>query len=69
MATLDSALDPNSEEYRQNREALLTAVDEFRAIEQAVVDTAESKRAKFESVASCYPMSESHGCWMPARLF
>ena len=39
MSVIESALDPNSEEYRQNREALLAAVEEFRAIEQAVVDT------------------------------
>lgn len=55
MATLDSALDPNSEEYRQNRDALLAAVEEFRAIEQAVVDTAESKRAKFEKRGQLLP--------------
>jgi geranyl-CoA carboxylase beta subunit len=55
MATLDSAIDPNSEEYRQNREALLAAIEEFRAIEQAVVDTAESKRAKFEKRGQLLP--------------
>jgi len=55
MSVIESALDPNSEEYRQNREALLAAVEEFRAIEQAVVDTAEGKRAKFEKRGQLLP--------------
>lgn len=55
MSVIESALDPNSEEYRQNRDALLAAVEEFRAIEQAVVDTAESKRAKFEKRGQLLP--------------
>ncbi len=55
MSVIESALDPNSEEYRQNRNALLAAVEEFRAIEQAVVDTAEGKRAKFEKRGQLLP--------------
>ncbi|MEH6784810.1 MAG: acyl-CoA carboxylase subunit beta [Alcanivorax jadensis] len=55
MSVIESALDPNSEEYRQNRDALLAAVEEFRAIEQAVVDTAEGKRAKFEKRGQLLP--------------
>ncbi|MDF1638795.1 acyl-CoA carboxylase subunit beta [Alcanivorax jadensis] len=55
MSVIESTLDPNSEEYRQNRDALLAAVEEFRAIEQAVVDTAEGKRAKFEKRGQLLP--------------
>jgi len=55
MSVIESALDPNSEEYQQNRDALLAAVEEFRAIEQAVVDTAEGKRAKFEKRGQLLP--------------
>ncbi len=55
MSVIESALDTQSEEYRQNREALLAAVAEFRAIEQQVVDTAESKRPKFEKRGQLLP--------------
>ena len=55
MPVLESALDPNSEEYRQNRDALLQAVEEFRAIEQQVRDTAEGKREKFEKRGQLLP--------------
>ncbi|MCK5886272.1 MAG: acyl-CoA carboxylase subunit beta [Alcanivorax sp.] len=55
MSVIESALDPNSGEYWQNRDALLAAVEEFRAIEQAVVDTAEGKRAKFEKRGQLLP--------------
>ncbi|KGD66637.1 acetyl-CoA carboxylase [Alcanivorax nanhaiticus] len=55
MPVIESALDTQSEEYRQNREALLAAVAEFRAIEQQVVDTAESKRPKFEKRGQLLP--------------
>ncbi|EKF75290.1 acetyl-CoA carboxylase [Alcanivorax hongdengensis A-11-3] len=55
MSVIESALDTHGEEYRQNREALLAAVEEFRAIEQQVVDTAEGKRAKFEKRGQLLP--------------
>ena len=55
MSAIESALDTNSEEYRHNREALLAAVEAFRAIEQKVVDTAEGKRAKFEKRGQLLP--------------
>jgi len=55
MPVLESTLDPNSEEYRQNRDALLQAVEEFRAIEQQVRDTAEGKREKFEKRGQLLP--------------
>ena len=55
MSVIESALDTQSEEYCQNREALLAAVAEFRSIEQKVVDTAESKRPKFEKRGQLLP--------------
>ena len=56
MAVIDSTLDTQSEEYQQNRDALLAAIEEFRAIEQKVVDTAESKRPKFDKRGQLLPI-------------
>lgn len=55
MATLTSDIDRNSDDYHANREALQQAIDEFRAIEQKVMDTAESKRAKFDKRGQLLP--------------
>ncbi|MZR62179.1 acyl-CoA carboxylase subunit beta [Alcanivorax sp. DP30] len=55
MSVIESALDTQSEEYRQNREALLAALAEFRGIEQAVMDATESKRPKFEKRGQLLP--------------
>lgn len=55
MPVLESDLDTQSEAYRLNREALLHAIEEFRAIEQTVLDTSESKRARFEKRGQLLP--------------
>ena len=48
MAVIESEIDTGSEEFAANRQAMLKAVEEFRAIEQQVIDKSESQRAKFE---------------------
>ena len=55
MPVIESGLDTQSEAYAQNRQALLEAVAQFRAIEQQVLDTAESKREKFEKRGQLLP--------------
>ena len=56
MAVIDSTLDTQSEEYQQNRDALLAAIEDFRALEQKVVDPAESKRPKFDKRGQLLPI-------------
>ncbi|MEY1661744.1 acyl-CoA carboxylase subunit beta [Isoalcanivorax beigongshangi] len=55
MAIIESELDPQSAEFAANRDAMLAAVDEFRAIEQKVLDKSESQRAKFEQRGKMLP--------------
>jgi geranyl-CoA carboxylase beta subunit len=55
MAVIESQLDTTSDAFRQNREALLAAVEEFRGIEQQVVEKAEGQRAKFEKRGQLLP--------------
>lgn len=55
MPVIESQLDPSSEEFQRNHQALLDAVEEFRAIEQKVTEHAESKREKFEKRGQLLP--------------
>ena len=55
MATIDSTLDPRSDEFQRNRDAMLKAIDEFRAVEQKVVDKAETQREKFAKRGQLLP--------------
>ncbi|MEH6636063.1 MAG: carboxyl transferase domain-containing protein [Halioglobus sp.] len=47
MATFESQLDTQSAQFRRNAEVMLEAVDEFRAIERQVIDSAEAKAARY----------------------
>src|SRR5699024_2005483 len=55
MQPLSSALNPNSEEFKTNRQAMLEKIDEFRAIEQKVIDKAESRRERFAKHGKLLP--------------
>src|SRR5699024_12716045 len=55
MQPLSSALNPNSEEFKTNRQAMLKKIDEFRAIEQKVIDKAESRRERFAKRGKLLP--------------
>lgn len=47
MAQLESSLDCNSETYQRNAELMRTGVDEFRAVEQGVVERANAKAPRY----------------------
>lgn len=47
MNVIESSIDTQSDEYQQNHQALLEALDEFRTIERKVVEKAETQREKF----------------------
>lgn len=48
MSVIESQIDVNSESFAANREAMLAAIDEFRAVEQKVVDKTQEKRERYE---------------------
>lgn len=47
MAVIDTQLDTQSEQFKRNAEVMATAVDEFRAIERRVIDTAQAKAPRY----------------------
>lgn len=55
MAVIESRIDPNSETFRTNREAMLALVEQFRALEQKVRDTSNAKKALFEKRGQLLP--------------
>ncbi|MDF1781111.1 MAG: acyl-CoA carboxylase subunit beta [Alcanivoracaceae bacterium] len=55
MPVIESQLDTHSDEYKNNRAAMLSVVEEFRAIENKVVEKSESQRAKFEKRGKMLP--------------
>ncbi len=55
MPVIESHIDPNSDSFAANREAIQACVDEFRAVEKAVIDKAESKRARYEKRGKMMP--------------
>lgn len=55
MPVIETQLDVHGEEFAQNCEAMQRAVDEFRAIENKVVEKAESQREKFEKRGKLLP--------------
>lgn len=48
MPIVETGLNSNSKEFQSNAESMLALVDDFRAIEQKVVESAEKARPKFE---------------------
>ncbi|PCI64512.1 MAG: acetyl-CoA carboxylase carboxyltransferase subunit [Kordiimonadales bacterium] len=48
MAILDTQIDINSSEYKENHAWMLAAVDELRAIERRVIDAAAAKAPRYE---------------------
>lgn len=55
MQIITSTLNPNSEEFKQNQAAMLKQVEEFRAIEQRVIDKTETRRERFEKRGKLLP--------------
>ena len=55
MAVFESRIDPRSAEFEKNREDMLQAIAEFRAVEGSVRAAEESKRGKFEKRGQLLP--------------
>lgn len=55
MQVISSTLSPNSEEFKENRAAMLAQIEEFRAIEQKVIDKTESRRERFDKLGKLLP--------------
>ena len=55
MPVIETSLDVHGDEFSQNREAMLKAVEEFRSIERKVVAKAETQRPKFEKRGQLLP--------------
>ncbi|MGH8562342.1 MAG: carboxyl transferase domain-containing protein, partial [Nevskiales bacterium] len=55
MAVFESKIDTRSGQYQKNREEMLKAVAEFRAVEDKVRATEESKRGKFHKRGQLLP--------------
>jgi geranyl-CoA carboxylase beta subunit len=55
MPAIESKIDTRSEQYQKNREEMLKAVAEFRAVEDKVRATEESKRGKFHKRGQLLP--------------
>ena len=47
MPVIDSKVDTNSEAFAQNREGMLAAIDEWRAVEASIRGSEEKKRERF----------------------
>lgn len=55
MPVIESQIDVNGDDFRRNRDAMLAAIEEFRAIENKVVQKSESQRPKFERRGKMLP--------------
>jgi len=55
MTVLQSTIDTKSEEFQQNAEAMQTCIDEFRAVEQKVIDKANESKAKIHKRGKLLP--------------
>ena len=55
MPVIESQLDTLSEDYAKNREAMQKVVDEFRSVENKVIEKSESQRPKFEKRGKMLP--------------
>src|SRR5690606_33071805 len=55
MPAIRSELEANSEAFARNREAMLAAIDSFRAVERLVLDKALDAKAKFDKRGQLLP--------------
>jgi geranyl-CoA carboxylase beta subunit len=55
MAVIESMLAPTGSEFAANRDAMLTAIDSFRSVEQGVLNKAREAKAKFEKRGQLLP--------------
>ena len=69
MSVLDSSIDPQSEEFKENAAAMLEQVEAFRAIEQRVIDKAEQAKSKFEAKGKLLPRQRINRLLDPGSPF
>ncbi|MCF4993749.1 acyl-CoA carboxylase subunit beta, partial [Pseudomonas gessardii] len=55
MPVIDSLLDPHSPQFAQNREAMLTAINHLRQLEQNLLDKAAEAKGKFDKRGQLLP--------------
>ncbi|WP_020406311.1 acyl-CoA carboxylase subunit beta [Hahella ganghwensis] len=55
MPVIESLINPNSEEFSQNRKAMESALEEFREIERKVLEKAQEAREKFHKRGKLLP--------------
>ncbi|MFT6429313.1 MAG: geranyl-CoA carboxylase beta subunit [Halopseudomonas sp.] len=55
MAVIESMLAPTDSEFATNRDAMLAAIDSFRAVEQGVMNKAREAKAKFNKRGQLLP--------------
>ncbi|MBE7635372.1 acyl-CoA carboxylase subunit beta [Sneathiella sp. P13V-1] len=55
MPVIHSDIDTTSDNFKSNRETMLERIEEFRALEQKVRDTSNSKKEKFEKRGQLLP--------------
>ena len=55
MTILTSELDSNSEQFRNNRQAMLAALEEFRAVEEKVRAKEQAAQEKFHKRGKLLP--------------
>jgi len=55
MPVIESKIDVNSDSFRNNREEMLRLIDEFRALENKIRETGETKRELFTKRGQIMP--------------
>ncbi len=55
MRIIDSQIDIHGQAFSENRNAMLSAIEQFRSLEQAILDKAHSARDKFHSKGKLLP--------------
>lgn len=69
MQPLTTHIDPRSDEYRANHDALRAHLQIFREAEQKALDLAESAGPVSPGGANCSPGTASTACWTGAASF
>ena len=55
MPVIERKIDVNSDSFRNNREEMLRLIDEFRALENKIRETGETKRELFTKRGQIMP--------------
>ena len=63
MPVIQSLIEPNSEDFARNREVMLAYINEFREVEQKVVEKANEAKDKFINGA-LLPRERLNLCWI-----